>query len=128
MSRKLDDLDEGFKPQAIELLARLAEAEIPCFIVDTLRTKAEQEAYLASGASQTIRSKHLKGMAIDVCPYEMFQIHGPDKLLWDADNPANLAIWTRIGEIGEGLGLRWGGRWKSLRDYGHFELPSLYPK
>lgn len=118
MSRALDDLDPRFKPLAIELIARLVEARIPVLIVDTLRTPAEHAINLAAGTSQVARSKHLDGLAIDLVPYELYTLApGGDKLMWQADHP----IWRRIGLIGEALGLRWGGRWQSLRDPGHFE-------
>lgn len=117
MSRKLDDLSDRFRPKAIELLARLTEAGIAVMIVDTLRTPAEHAANLASGASKATRSKHLDGDAIDICPYLIFNQDGPDKLNWDTRHP----VWKRIGEIGESLGLTWGGRWKSPHDPGHFE-------
>lgn len=118
MSRALDDLDVEFRLIAFELLARFCEAGIPVLIVNTLRTQAEQDAALASGHSWTTRSRHLVGMAIDVCPYAQFNLHGPDKLAWDASDPA----WQTLGKIGHQLGLRWGGAWVQ-RDVGHFELP-----
>lgn len=123
MSRKLDDLHPDFKPLAITLLARIVEAGIPIMIVDTLRTPAEHADNLAKGTSWTTRSKHLDGLAIDIVPYETYQLHGPDKLQWDASDP----VWLKMGLIGESLGLRWGGRWKDAKgnprpDSGHFEL------
>ena len=122
MSRALDDLSPRFKPLAIELLARLVEAGISVMIVDTLRTQAEHEANLAKGVSWTQHSKHLDGDAIDVCPYEVYSLHGPDKLQWDYGDP----IWAKIGSIGERLGLRWGGRWNQ-KDLGHFEFQEPKP-
>lgn len=116
MSRALNDLSPRFKPLAIELLARLTEAGIPVMVIDTLRTPEEHAANLAKGVSWTTRSKHLDGDAIDICPYAIYDVGGPDKLNWDAGHP----VWKRIGEIGESLGLRWGGRWKQ-KDMGHFE-------
>ncbi len=117
MSRRLDDLDPRFRPVAIELLARCVEAGIQVMIIDTLRTPEEHQANLASGVSWTRHSKHLDGLAIDICPYDMYQLHGPDKLRWNAGDP----VWQKIGAIGESLGLRWGGRWKQ-KDMGHFEF------
>jgi peptidoglycan L-alanyl-D-glutamate endopeptidase CwlK len=117
MSRQLDDLDSSFRPLAIELVARCVEAGIPVMIIDTLRTREEHEANLAKGVSWTKHSKHLDGLAIDICPYDTYQLHGPDKLQWNAGDP----VWQEIGAIGESLGLRWGGRWKQ-KDMGHFEL------
>jgi hypothetical protein len=101
----------------MELLARCVEAGIAVMIVDTRRTPAEHAANLAAGVSWTPHSKHLDGDAIDICPFYQYSLHGPDKLQWDGGDPA----WTTIGQIGELLGLRWGGRWKQ-KDLGHFEL------
>lgn len=116
MSRRLDDLDLRFKPLAMELLARLTEANILVLIVDTLRTPEEHAENLRRGVSWTLRSKHLDGLAIDVCPYKIYDLHGPDKLQWDAND----GIWQSIGAIGKALGLRWGGDWQQ-KDMGHFE-------
>lgn len=108
------------KPLAMELLARLVEAQIHVLIVDTLRTPQEHATNLANGTSWVTHSKHLDGDAIDVCPYLIWDAYGPDKLNWNANDP----IWQRIGLIGEALGLRWGGRW-AVRDMGHFEFKAL---
>lgn len=117
MSRALNDLAPAFKPIAMELLARFVEAGIQVMIIDTLRTQAEQDQNIAKGVSWTKNSKHLIGMAIDVCPYSIYDLHGPDKLQWDSSDP----VWGKMGVIGEQLGLRWGGRW-TQKDMGHFEL------
>ena len=123
MSRKLDDLNPAFRPKAVELVARCIEAGIPVMIVDTIRTPEEHAANLVSGTSKTKHSKHLDGLAIDIAPYETWQAHGPDKLNWDAGKPGAVKEpWGTMGRIGEGLGLRWGGRWRDPFDPGHFEL------
>ena len=128
MSRSLDDLSSRFRPTVFEFLARAAEAGIPLLIVDTLRTPAEQEANLAKGVSWTTNSMHLpqppdnKSLAIDVVPYSLYQLAGPDKLAWDANNP----VWQKLGAIGEKLGMSWGGRWKQ-RDMGHFQFKAVMP-
>lgn len=118
MSRKLDDLSPRMLPLAIQLLARCVEAGIMVMIVDTKRTLDEQQANVAKGVSWTLSSKHLTGDAIDICPYETYALHGPDKLRWKEDDP----VWDRIGEIGQQLGLKWGVIRKGMRiDKGHFE-------
>jgi peptidoglycan L-alanyl-D-glutamate endopeptidase CwlK len=116
MSRRLDDLDVRFKPLAIELLARATEAGIAVMIIDTLRTPEEHAINLAKGVSWVTRSKHLDGLAIDICPYDVYRVDGADKLMWVTSHPS----WQVLGAIGEGLGLRWGGRW-AVKDMGHFE-------
>jgi D-alanyl-D-alanine carboxypeptidase-like protein len=137
MSRALDDLAPDFRVQVFEAIARLAEHGVPVFVVDTLRTKAEQEVNLRRGVSRTMNSKHLPDKdgfahAIDLCPYSIYQAAGPDKLLWQthdtvmvggAERQVLKREWRLIGEVGEKLGLRWGGRFESFFDAGHFEQP-----
>lgn len=132
-SRNLDDLAPVFKPLAFALLARLTEAGICVIIVNTGRTPAEQAIAVSTGHSTVAHSKHEVGMAIDVCPFDHWELHGADKLHWPTDDP----IWLKIGAIGESLGLRWGGRFHSTSrplnyigigwDAGHFEYvtPSI---
>lgn len=138
MSRSLDALSREFRPLAVELLARLVERRVIVMIVETSRTLEDQQRYLAAGTSRTARSKHLprylRGFteaaadwnrvdAMDLCPYELFQLVGPDKAHWsDVDSPQARDAFGAIGEIAEGLGLRWGGRWKDPHDPGHVEL------
>lgn len=118
MSRKLDDLSPAMRAKAVELLARLTEAGIMVLIVDTLRTPEEHAANLAKGVSWTKRSKHLDGNAIDLAPYETYALLGADKLRWEPSDP----VWLKMGQIGESIGLVWGGRWTKTPDYSHFEL------
>lgn len=128
MSRKLDDLDPVFKPFAMELIARCVEAGIAVMIVETARTQEEHLVQVAAGVSWTEHSKHVPAdnlhgaLAIDLAPYETYQLHGPDKLKWDGSDPA----WQIMGVIGERLGLRWGGRWQQ-KDMGHFEYMTTTP-
>lgn len=122
MSRRLDDLDPRLKPIAFELIARGNEAGIPTMIIDTLRTDAEHQVNLAARTSWTANSKHLPqppsglSLAIDLCPYDVYQLDGPDKLMWRANHPS----WQTLGAIGKALGLRWGGDWQQ-KDLSHFE-------
>lgn len=137
--RSLDSLSSAFQPKAFEVLARLLGRGVPCLIVQTSRTEAEHAANLAKGTSGTSRSLHLprrlrlstlegfpqstldleKADATDIVPWEQFQLHGPDKVQYDATDPA----FGIIGEVVESVpGLRWGGRWLTPYDPGHFEL------
>jgi hypothetical protein len=117
MSRALNDLADLFRPLACELIARASEHGVPVMIINTRRTEAEQAVNMMNGTSAVKHSKHQDGLAIDICPYAHYDLHGPDKLQWDSSDPA----WDILGAIGEGLGLRWGGRWRQPHDPGHFE-------
>lgn len=59
-----------------------------------------------------MQSKHLLGKAFDV---DVFGFGRDDVPLW---------VWEEIGPWAEmQLGLKWGGRFTSIRDLGHFEAP-----
>lgn len=120
LDRSLDHLSDAFRPKVFEFLARLVEAGIAVVIVNTLRTPEQQAQNIANGVSWTKNSKHLTGNAIDVAPYAQYLEHGDTKINWDATDPA----WQRMGQIGENVGLVWGGRWVTTPDLGHFEQPS----
>ena len=124
MSRALNDLHPTFRPAAFELLARVAEGGIPCMIITTSRTQAEQAACVARGVSWTLNSKHLVGLAIDICPFDIYNLHGPDTLEWDGDDP----VWEKLGAIAtKHLPiLKWGVVFRNGRrgDLGHFEWPT----
>ena len=119
MSRKLDDLSPAFRPLADRFLARLMEAGIPVVIVTTSRTQAEQDDAVKRGVSWTLKGRHLTGDAIDVAPYAIYELHGDDKMQWDAEDP----VWQKIGALGEACGLKWGvvDHTGIRKDLGHFE-------
>ena len=60
----------------------------------------------------TLESKHIEGKAVDLAPMKN------GKIWWSAPS----SVWTLIGEIGESVGLKWGGRWKGKEDTPHFEV------
>ncbi len=117
MDCKLDHLNLVFREVVFELLARYTEDRLPMMIINTFRTEAEQLEAVRSGHSWVTHSKHQDGRAIDVCPYEVYNLHGDDKLQWDARDP----VWERVASIGERLGLRSGYRWMK-KDCGHLEM------
>lgn len=134
--RSLDSLSTDCYPLATEWIARVVARGVAVLIVQTSRTLAEHQANLAAGTSGTTRSMHLprhlrwpaghllldvdreKADALDLAPYEVYQLYGPDKLQWDATHP----VWGILGEECERVGLRWGGRWRVPFDPGHGEL------
>ena len=61
-------------------------------------------------------SCHNYGLALDAAIF----IDG--KPSWDIGIPKVLAGYERYGQLAEQLGLTWGGRWTSPKDYPHVEL------
>lgn len=132
--RRLDLLHPDFRPMVDRFLAKCIEAGIMVMIVETWRSQEAHEEDVKNGRSWVTKSNHQNALvsvwgwqgeipaalAIDVAPYDQYQLHGPDKLKWDGADP----VWQRLGEIGESLGMKWGGRWKTVPpDMAHFEAP-----
>jgi len=107
-------LSPDIQMAAYYLVLIVRNAGIPLKITSSTRTSSEQASLVRAGRSTTLNSKHLMGQAFDV------DIHG-----WNRDD---IPLWwfTQLGQLGEQLGLRWGGRWSGFRDYGHFENPRSF--
>ena len=103
-----------------ELLRRLAAEGLTFKVIQGRRTPAQQAALYAKGRTApgpkvtwTLKSRHLTGRAIDIA------LFSGKNVVWESKH------YTRAGEIGEELGLVWGGRWKGGKtDKPHFELPA----
>ena len=79
-----------------------------------LRTEKEQEDLVARGASQTMKSKHLTGDAVDVVAYI-----GGSRISWELNLYDDIADAFKEASIREGVGIKWGGAWSvpDLRDW-----------
>jgi D-alanyl-D-alanine carboxypeptidase-like protein len=121
MGKDLNELASYMLPLVQQLLAEcqaVCDTEsTTCEIVDTGRTPAEQVQKLAAGVSWTSHSKHEpqppegKSEAIDIAPRSYMLMKG-----WNPSGP----LWSTFGEIGERVGLHWGGRFPRP-DPGHFQ-------
>ena len=125
--RSLDRLDYKVKFMAEMLIEQCRKQGIPIIITQTFRTKETQQEYYSWGRTKINPfknnmtkvtnldgvkkiSRHQTGLAFDVC----INIKGSEY---------NVDLLTKVGKIGMGLGLTWGGSWKSFPDMPHFEIP-----
>ena len=78
-----------------------------------LRTEKEQEALVARGASQTMKSKHLTGDAVDVVAYI------GSRISWELNLYDDIADAFKEASVREGVGIKWGASWHipDLRDW-----------
>jgi hypothetical protein len=116
-------LDERLQPLAIRFLQLAAEQGIPLVLTQGYRSTEEQNRLYEQGRTtpgdvvthvRGGKSKHNFGLAFDVAPVN-------DK--GQPYYPNDEQLWQRIGQIGESLGLRWGGNWPAAyKDRPHFEL------
>lgn len=128
-SRRIEDLHPHLQPLARQFLADCAAAGLDILITCTHRSNAEQDALYAQGRTkpgkvvtraQAGQSRHNNtladgtpaSLAFDIVPL----VNG--KPVWAASHPH----WKQAGAIGEALGLEWAGRWKTFREYPHFQL------
>lgn len=85
------------------------------------RSKAEQEAYVLKGFSQTMTSRHLKWQAMD------FSILEPDGSINFSNDSADYGKYELLGKFWESLGSAhvWGAGKRpdgTRKDLYHFEL------
>lgn len=101
--------------------------QVQLVIVQDYRTYAQQDALYAKGrtTSGSIvtnakggQSNHNFALAVDVFP-----LWNDGKLHMDAkSDKKNIEILRKISSVGKGIGLEWGGDWKSIVDNPHFQL------
>lgn len=97
---------QGVHPDLVAVVERAIEITVQDFAVhDGIRTLAEQKKLVASGASQTLDSRHITGHAVDLVPY----ING--KLRWEWDPIYMIADAVRVAAREKGTPIRWGGAW-----------------
>jgi peptidoglycan L-alanyl-D-glutamate endopeptidase CwlK len=108
----------GVHPDLVRVVIR-ARASEPFTVIEGVRTADRQAALVAKGASQTLRSRHLTGHAVDL---------GPVPLDWE-DLPAfrRLATAMQRAADDEGVAIVWGGTFRDRAgrpwfDGPHFEL------
>ena len=73
-------------------------------VICGIRTKTEQRSLVASGASQTMNSKHLDGLAVDLMEYS-----GGGR--WELNLYDEIADAMKEGAGHEKISLRWGAAW-----------------
>lgn len=107
------------RPIARALVHTAASTGIRIKIISGLRTYAEQDALFAKGRTRPGRrvtnarggfSNHNFGIAFDIGVFEGSR-YLPESPKYNA-----------VGTLGVGLGLEWGGNWKSFVDAAHFQL------
>lgn len=78
---------------------------------------------LATGGKSL--SRHAYGFAIDINPVQNPYIKGktilPPGAVYDKTKPGTLTLGSPVVKTFIRLGWTWGGEWKSLKDYQHFE-------
>jgi peptidoglycan L-alanyl-D-glutamate endopeptidase CwlK len=103
--RSLEKLD-GVDERLIKVVCRaIVLTDTDFGVVQGLRTVEEQKALVEKGASKTMKSKHLDGLAVDLMAY----INGRGS--WELSVYDNIAHAIREAAVDEGVPIRWGAAW-----------------
>lgn len=86
------------------------------FLAEGKRSLARQKKLVEAGRSETLASKHLEGLAVDIWFYD----EENNRPITPDDTPPDW--YEALGQIGEDIGFTWGGRWLTLVDKPHFEV------
>ena len=104
-SRSLGKL-EGVKPELVEVVKKAIELTKTDFgVIYGMRSAAEQQKLFDSGKSQTLKSKHLTGDAVDLMAY----VDG--KASWELNLYDDLADAMKWAATEKGVKIRWGAAW-----------------
>lgn len=101
----------------------LQDSPLDFVVIEGLRTKERQKELVASGASQTMNSRHITGHAVDLLPIGP---NGKGAFDWPLYDQLGPAVKKAAADLG--IELDWGGDWKKFKDGPHFELDrTAYP-
>ncbi len=128
-STSLNDLTPATKAKAEALIAQAAARGITLKVTSTYRDAEYQDSLYAKGRTapgQKVtnlsgnKSIHTSRQAFDVVPI----VNGKADY---GTTGASADRWATVGQIGQALGLEWGGAWKSFKDLPHFQMPGAKP-
>ena len=118
LSKKSLDRLSGVHHDLVEVVKRAIEiTEVDFTVLEGVRSKARQEQLVKAGASQTMRSRHLTGHAVDLGAYVAGQVR------WDWPLYYKVADAVKKAAAELNVPIEWGGDWKTFKDGPHFQLP-----
>ena len=107
----------GVHPKLVEVVKlAITKSPLDFSISEGLRTVERQKELVAQKKSQTMKSRHLIGEAVDIC------ILLDGKANWDFENYRKVADVFKECAIELGVKITWGGDWTSFKDGPHFQI------
>jgi peptidoglycan L-alanyl-D-glutamate endopeptidase CwlK len=107
LSKRSAQTLEGVKPQLADVVRRAIEiTNIDFGVIEGLRTEERQKELVAKGASQTMKSKHITGDAVDLMAY----IGG--RASWELNLYDDIADAMKQAAIELGVSICWGAAWQ----------------
>ena len=101
---------EGVKSPLVNVVKEaITITKVDFSVLQGLRTLEEQKKLVAKGASQTMKSKHLTGDAVDLGAYV------GNRISWELNLYDDIADAMAEAARNQGVGLTWGAAW-SVKD------------
>ena len=104
----------GVDPSLIAVVERAIElTKVDFGVIYGMRTEEEQKKLVAAGKSQTMKSKHLVGRAVDLMAY----VDG--KGCWELNVYDDLCDAMKVAAEELGVAIKWGAAWSEgdIRTY-----------
>ncbi|MAJ44472.1 MAG: peptidase M15 [Candidatus Marinimicrobia bacterium] len=106
LSQRSIDRMKGIDPDLQKVVEEAIKiTEVDFGVTCGMRTVAEQEELVAKGASQTMKSKHLEGRAVDLVAYL-----GP-RISWELNLYDDIANAIAIAAAKVNIPIKWGAAW-----------------
>lgn len=117
LSQKSLDKMQGVDSRLVQVVKRAIEITTVDFkVLEGLRTPERQQELLKQKVTQTLKSKHLVGLAVD-----LGALHGTD-VSWEKPLYFEIAKAMKQASKELNIPIRWGGDFKTFFDGPHFEL------
>ncbi|MCC7202434.1 MAG: M15 family metallopeptidase [Nitrospirae bacterium] len=98
-----------------QLLTKATELGTPVVVLEWYRSKERQQYLVSIGRSRTLNSKHIDGLAVDLC--FLADLKDDGQMNWTADKYRHLGVyWESLDPKNH-----WGGGWQTFVDAPHFE-------
>lgn len=123
LTKRCEERLKGVHPDLVAVVRQAADrTEIPFRVIEGVRKLSRQRQLVKLGASQTLRSRHLTGHAVDVAAFP------GGRLSWEVPLYYRIADAFKQAAHTLDVPIEWGGDWKSFFDGSHFQLPwKSYP-
>ena len=114
---------QGVHPDLVRVVERAIDlTPVDFTVLEGLRSPERQQTLVASGASQTLNSRHITGHAVDLGAWVDNQVD------WSWPLYAKIANAMKAAANELGVSIVWGGDWRTFKDGPHFELDRrFYP-
>lgn len=105
---------EGVNDDLVAVVKRAIElTKVDFGVTEGLRSVETQREYVAAGKSQTMKSKHLDGRAVDLVAYIGSSVS------WELNLYDDIANAMRVAAIELDVAIKWGAAWSvgDIRDF-----------